>query len=163
MKTDEDKGRLLDALRENHIALAACRKTGIGKSTYYRWRQEDPTFAEEADAAIREGVEMVNDAAESNIVTAIKNRDQEASRFWLKHRHGAYSTKIKVETTKPDTELSPEQEAIVRKALELAALGDAEEVTQKIDHHHEQQNDNGTGIEGADHQGPEGASRSDAR
>jgi transposase-like protein len=163
MKTPDEKNKFLDALRENHVVLAVCRKTGISKTTYYRWRQEDSTFAAEADSAIAEGIELVNDAAESNIITEIKNRDKDASKFWLKHRHPAYTTKIKVETAKPDPELSPEQEATVRKALELAALGDAEKITRTEENQHEQPTTDGRGADGEDSEGPEGAPRGDAR
>jgi hypothetical protein len=133
MKTN-DKKKLLEALKENHIVLVACHKTGIGKSSYYRWRQEDPEFAQAADGAIKEGLELVNDAAESNIITEIKNRDKDASKFWLKHRHPAYSTKIQVEAVKPDQDLTPEQEALVRKALEFAALDESDSPNLKNKH-----------------------------
>ncbi len=122
MSSAKDKRRLLEVLHENHIVLAACRKTGIGKSSYYRWRGRDPKFAAAADTAIQEGVDLVNDAAEGAIVNAIKNQDTGAAKFWLKHRHPAYSTRIQIEPVKGEAELSPEQQALLAKALELADL-----------------------------------------
>lgn len=122
MIKDNIKKKFIEALRENHIILAVCHKTGVGKSSYYRWLKEDAEFAAAAGEAIREGIELVNDAAESNIVTEIKNRDKDASKFWLKHRHPAYSTKIQVETAKPDSDLTPEQEELVRRAVKMATL-----------------------------------------
>ncbi len=94
MTATENKKRLLEALRENHIALAACRKVGIGKSTYYRLRKSDPRFAKKADEAVKEGVELVNDAAEGVIIGAIKLRDVDASKFWLKHRHPEFKNQL---------------------------------------------------------------------
>ena len=90
----KDKKRLLEALKENHIVLAACRKTGISKSAYYRARASDPKFAKAADAAMQEGIELVNDAAESNVIMGVKNKDDDMTRFWLKHRHPAFSDRL---------------------------------------------------------------------
>ena len=90
MSFSQDQKRFLEALKENHIVLAVCRKTGIGKSTYYRWR-EDPKFAKAADDAMREGVALVNDAAESNVVSGVKNRDKAFTFYWLSHRHPEFS------------------------------------------------------------------------
>ncbi len=94
MTTAKDKKRFLEALKENHIVLAACRKTGISKSRYYRWRQGDQKFAKAADAAVDEGVQLVNDAAESNVIMGVKDRDDEMTKFWLTHRHPAFSPRL---------------------------------------------------------------------
>ena len=142
MKNNADKEKLLEALKENHIIYAACRKVGVSKSTYYRFRESDPEFAAAADAALQEGIELVNDAAESNIVTEIKNRDKDASKFWLKHRHPAYSTKIHVETSKHDPDITPEQEALLQKAIKLAGLDESEDQTQAPGNNHDKQTDN---------------------
>ncbi len=110
MKTKDSKNKMLEALRENHIVLAACRKTGISKSSFYRWCQDDPAFATEAGAAIQEGIDLVNGAAESNVVVGIKNQDKDLTKFWLTHRHPAFADKIKIESEKPDDPLTPEEE-----------------------------------------------------
>ncbi len=112
MRTNDEKKKLLEALKENHIVLAACRKTGIGKSSYYRFRKDDPKFAKKADEAIREGVALVNDAAEGTIVGAIKERSVDAAKFWLKHRH-------------PDF-----KEQIIRAGIELAEEDGGEAILQ---------------------------------
>lgn len=36
--------------------------------TYYRWREEDPEFTKQADLALAEGVALVNDMAESQLL-----------------------------------------------------------------------------------------------
>jgi hypothetical protein len=118
-----EKKRLLAALKENHVVLAACHKTGIGKSSYYRWRENDSKFAQAADDAIREGIELINDAAEGAIIGAIKAREVGASKFWLQHNHPRYKPKVEVSgTVEVSKKLSPEQEAIVRKALKMASF-----------------------------------------
>ena len=117
MKDETDKAKLIEALKTNHIIYVACKKVGIGKSTYYRFREADLEFAAAADAALQEGIELISDAAESNIITEIKNRDKDASKFWLTHRHPAYATKIQIEPVKKRPELTPEQLAILEKVL----------------------------------------------
>lgn len=153
MKTPDDKKRFLEALRDNHIVLAACRKVDVSKTSYYRWRQEDPEFAKAADEAIAEGIELVNDAAESNIITAIKNKDKEASKFWLKSRHPAYAAKVRIESAQPEAPLTPEEDA---KMLEGVAAwrsmqeqdDDAGDITKTNNDNYEPTPESTSGVDG---------------
>lgn len=129
MRTIEDRQRkikedLLEQLKRTPIVHVACQKINIGRATYYRWRHEDEDFSQKADEAIAEGASLVNDIAESQLMTAIKNQNLTAIIFWLKHHHPNYATKLEVTARlKADNEtLTPEQEALVTKALKLAAL-----------------------------------------
>jgi len=117
------KKMLLKKLREVPIVQAACKKINVGRATYYRWKKEDKKFAEKAELAVQEGVKTVNDLAEYSIISAISNKDMAAAKFWLKHRHEAYKTRVEV-TEKSDEkrELTGEQEEAVRRALQLAGL-----------------------------------------
>ena len=129
MRTIEDRQRkikedLLEQLKKTPIVHVACQKVNIGRATYYRWRHDDEEFSQKADEAISEGSLLVNDIAESQLMTAIKNQNLTAIIFWLKHHHPNYATKFEVTARlKADNEiLTPEQEALVTKALKLAAL-----------------------------------------
>lgn len=115
---------ILDRLRRNPIVQVACQKIGIGRATFYRWKQEDPEFASTAEAAIREGEALINDMAESQLLSAIRDKNMTAIIFWLKHHHQAYTTRVEITSgTKPAEEiLSPQQETVLAKALQLAAL-----------------------------------------
>jgi hypothetical protein len=76
------------------------------------------------DAALAEGEELVNDMSESQLLTLIKEKNWSAISFWLRHRNPKYKEKVEV-TTKlsvDDDTLTPEQETIVKKALELATF-----------------------------------------
>lgn len=117
------KKLLLRKLKELPIIQAVCKKVGIGRATYYRWRKEDKKFAEKADKAVYEGIKTVNDLAEYSVISAISNKDMSAAKFWLKHRHEAFKTRVEV-TEKSDEkrELTSEQEEAVRRALQLAGL-----------------------------------------
>ncbi len=124
MKTDKNKQILIDQLRKTPIIQIACEKSGIGRATYYRWKKDDAKFCENADEALQEGSLLVNDIAESQLMSAIKDKNITAIIFWLKHHHPNYATKVEVTARlKADNEtLSPEQEALVTKALQIAAL-----------------------------------------
>jgi hypothetical protein len=122
MKDKKQKELILEQLRKTPIAQYACEKSGVARSTYYRWKK-DSKFSKLADEAIMEGVLMINDLAEAQLISAIKDRNMTSLIFWLKNRHSAYAEKIlisgKVEAKK---ELSPAQKKLIRKALKLSAL-----------------------------------------
>ena len=119
-----EKASLLDHLRKMPIVQIACERAGVARATYYRWRNEDADFTAGADKAIAEGVALVGDMAESQLISLMKERNLTANIFWLKHRHAAYKTRVeisgKVETA--SEKLSPEQEALVQQALKLAGI-----------------------------------------
>lgn len=123
-RIDKNQELLLEQLKKTPIVQVACEKVGIGRATYYRWRNENEEFAEQADSAITEGSSLVNDMAESQLMAAIRDKNLTAIIFWLKHHHPHYATKVEVTARlKADNEtLTPEQEALVTKALKLAAL-----------------------------------------
>jgi ABC-type Fe3+ transport system substrate-binding protein len=123
-RIDKNQELLLEQLKKTPIVQVACEKVSIGRATYYRWRNENEEFAEQADSAIAEGSSLVNDMAESQLMAAIRDKNLTAIIFWLKHHHPHYATKVEVTARlKADNEtLTPEQEALVTKALKLATL-----------------------------------------
>ena len=118
------KETLIDQLRKTPIIQIACEKASIGRSTFYRWKKEDQEFSTAVESAINSGADLVSDMAESKLVSSIKEGNMTAIMFWLKNRHKSYATKLEmVNSGKPVIEqLTPEQEAIVQKALELATF-----------------------------------------
>lgn len=127
MKT-KDKQMLIDQLKKTPIVQVSCERLGIGRATYYRWRKEDKEFAANSEKALVEGRLLVNDLAESQLMSAIKEKNMTAIIFWLKHHHPSYTTKVEVMTSPKQFEdnLTPEQESLIRKALEMVALVPAE-------------------------------------
>src|SRR3990167_8411930 len=106
-RQEKYKGLLLDELKNTPIVQIACNKAGVGRATYYRWRKEDPSFAGQADETLGEGVLLINDVAESQLIYAIKDKNLGAIIFWLKSHHPAYKTKMEVKgsTTYSDNEI----------------------------------------------------------
>lgn len=52
-KSREVREELLANLREPMSIKAACALSGVGESTFYKWIEDDPEWAEEVDAAKR--------------------------------------------------------------------------------------------------------------
>lgn len=124
MINKDQKERLIEQLKKTPIVQIACEKAGISRATYYRWRKDDQEFTKVTDEALNEGSLLVNDIAESQLLSLIKEKNLTAIIFWLKHRHNTYSTRIEVNAKVQQVieELSPEQQALVEQALRLASL-----------------------------------------
>ena len=124
MKTNNDKQLLIEQLKKTPIIQVACEKTGIGRASFYRWKKEDSEFSQAVETAISDGVALINEMAESQLISAIKDKNFSAIAYWLNHRHPAYANRIEV-TAKlkhDDEQLTPEQEELVVKALKLASV-----------------------------------------
>lgn len=123
-KITQDKAKMLEQLKKTPIVQIACERVGVPRSTYYRWRKGDAEFASDCDTAIAESSGLINDMAESQLITAIKDGNMTAIIYWLKHHHNTYATRIELSgTLKHETEpLTAEQQAVVMQALELAGM-----------------------------------------
>lgn len=123
MISKEARKRFLEILRKTPIIQLACERSGISRASLYRWKKEDPAFALEVDEAVTEGSGLITDIAESQLLQAIKERNITAVMFWLKHHHKAYANKIELSgNLNVSDQLTPEQEELVKKALELASF-----------------------------------------
>lgn len=118
----KNKELLLETLKKTPIVQIACEKAGIGRATYYRWRKEDVEFANSSDEALQDGSLLVNDMAESQLMSAIKDKNMTAIIFWLKHHHPAYLTRVEITSGNHEEKLSPEEQDSVKKALIMAGI-----------------------------------------
>jgi len=116
-----EKKILIENLRKTPIVQFACERSGISRATFYRWKNQDKKFAEEVEKAISEGTGLINDMAESQLLSAIKDRNLTGIIFWLKNHHQVYADKLKISGNLiTENKLSEEQEKDIRKALTLA-------------------------------------------
>jgi ACT domain-containing protein len=121
MKKNKKVDEFLEQLKKTPIVQVAVEKVGLSRNSVYRWRKEDPTFAKDMDEALQEGEDLVNDISESQLLTMIKDKEWAAISFWLRHRNPKYKERMEITAKIEDTDsLTPEQEAIVRHALQLA-------------------------------------------
>lgn len=122
MKKNKLQDQFFIELAKVPIIQVACEKSGISRNSIYRWRKEDKTFSKKMDQALADGVALVNDMSESQLLTLIKEKNYSAISFWLRHRNDNYKDKIEVTTREESEALSPSQAKIVRNALKLASI-----------------------------------------
>lgn len=120
----KDKLRIIERLRKMPIVEAACHQASLPRATYYRWRKEDVSFAQDCDDAIEQSAAKINDLAESQLISAIKDKNMSAIVFWLKHHHRAYESRVRLDgKVGIDTgELNVDQARVVEHALGLAGM-----------------------------------------
>ena len=152
-----NKKVLLEHLKKTPILQFAVEKSGVSRATVYRWRSEDKAFAVAMDEALHDGKLVVNDLAEAQLMTAIRERNLGAVTYWLRHHHPDYANTLQIKHAIQDETLTPEQEALVREALRLASTGQSE-IINPI--HNQQTNErekyNSTGNGGGDDTRQEG-------
>jgi len=117
-----DKQKLIATLKEMPIIMAACKRAGISRDTYYRWRQEDKVFRRESGDALNQGIESVSDMSEGQMIKLINEGKMPAIALWLKNNHPRYGSKGRSHTPIGSTEeLTPEEEKMMLEALQLAS------------------------------------------
>ena len=124
LRQEKEREILLEYLKKTPVIQHACEKAGVGRATYYRWRKENKDFAARADKAIIEGIAMMNDMAESQLLRAIRDRNMTGIMFWLRHNHKRFSTKVELSGTleHKNIEIPEEYKKLIKKALNLTAL-----------------------------------------
>ena len=115
----KQKELLLKQLEKTPIVEVACQRAGVGRTSYYRWKSGNKSFQREADAAIKKGRLFINEMAESQIISAIRDNNLTATFYWLKHNHPRYSTKIEIDAKHKieDGKLTKDQETLIKKAI----------------------------------------------
>ena len=119
----KNKELLLAQLKRTPIVQLACEKISIGRATYYRWKAKDKKFSKLAEESIQEGSLLINDMAESQLLSAIKDKNMTAIIFWLKHHHPTYETRIEIRSgNRMDKEkLTKRQEEVIKQALAISS------------------------------------------
>lgn len=122
MKKDRLKNSIIEQLKKMPIVQIACERAGIGRATYYRWRNENKNFKKMADDAIAEGELLINDMSESQIISLIREKNWSAISFWLRHHHPKYTNKLEItgHLKHSEEELTLEEKGLIKKALRLA-------------------------------------------
>jgi predicted DNA-binding transcriptional regulator AlpA len=69
----KQKQDFLEELKTIPIIQVVCERLSLGRATFYRWKEEDQEFSQQVDLAISQGDYLVNDLAESQLVTAVKD------------------------------------------------------------------------------------------
>lgn len=117
----KNKAQLLEQFRKTPIIQLACEKAGIGRATFYRWKKEDPDFAQMAEEALGDGIRLMNDMAESKLLSSVKEGNLTGIIFWLKNRHEAYKTRVEISSAhREEVTITDEQEEIIKRAIGIS-------------------------------------------
>jgi hypothetical protein len=89
-KTKED---LIKEIAKFGNVYLSCLKIGVNASTYYRWKDKDATFKEEAEEAEKDGRKNICHVAEHALLKNIKDGQQRAIEYALNHNSEVYRKK----------------------------------------------------------------------
>ncbi|MDP3729881.1 MAG: phBC6A51 family helix-turn-helix protein [bacterium] len=94
-RQENDKQAIIEALKEMPIARVACKRAGISRATYYRWRNEDKNFLQQCYEAISIGIEAINEMSDSQLISLIGEKSLQAIKWWQQHNHERYGAKAR--------------------------------------------------------------------
>lgn len=120
---NKTKKLFIEQLKKTPIIQICCEKLNVSRATFYRMKASDKKFGQKADQAIAEGRKLVNDIAESRLLTAIQNGNLQSIMYWLRFNHPLYGNKLEISgSITTSNELTPEQLKDIKKALLLANI-----------------------------------------
>ena len=124
MKENKFKQTIIKELKEMPIIQFACKKAGISRATYYRWRSKSKKFSKEADKALMEGESLITDMGESQLIQMIRDKNFQAIQLWLRHHHPKYGNKVELtgNLNIKEEPLTEKQKELVKKSLKMAGL-----------------------------------------
>lgn len=94
-RQEKDKQAIIEALKEMPIARVACKRAGVSRATYYRWRNEDKKFLQECYGAVSIGIEAINEMSDSQLIALIGEKSLQAIKWWQQHNHERYGAKAR--------------------------------------------------------------------
>lgn len=138
------KQQMIEGAKTNHLVSYLCHKNGISRATFYRWFEEDKTFARDIKNAQELGRCAMCDLAESKLLQLVKSPNENvalnATKYILRNNHKNYKesnwgySRIKLEEEM--RKLRNEEDYMIRDALDginiLIKQGQKEQIT-KID------------------------------
>lgn len=80
-KTAQHKKAILEALEHSlGVVTTACKKVGVGRTTFYQWMRDDKEFAQQ----VKDIENVALDFAESQLFKQIKENNPTSTIFYLK-------------------------------------------------------------------------------
>lgn len=117
------KASLIEELKLTPIVEYVCRKAGVSRSTFYRMKTSDASFAKQVQAALEDGRDRISDIAESQVLALINAGKFEAVRYWLNANSPRYAPKLQMSGSiaHEDVPLSAKKKALIRRAIKIAS------------------------------------------
>lgn len=93
MLNNEIKKQFLEELAKDGIIASACRKSGLNRMTFYRLRDNDPSFRKRVKDAMKVGRENGNDMADFSLLQLIREKNLGAIKWYQVHGNPKYRPK----------------------------------------------------------------------
>jgi len=87
------KHKLLEILEEAPNLGAALSRVGINRSTFSRWREDDPNFSLDVNHAIERAIDHTADNVELALLASARDGKVPAQKYYLSHNHPRYMPK----------------------------------------------------------------------
>ena len=127
-KTKANMRKMVEYLERTPVVESACSKLNISRSTYYRWMESDLAFKKDIEQALEQGRSVVDDVAESHLISGIKDGNMGAVKFWLANNNERYKKSVQI----IKQEMSPVPEEIVDKFMRFIFSKRYDEESPKV-------------------------------
>lgn len=107
--------KMVEYLERTPVVESACSKLGIVRSTHYRWMESEPEYKNAVERALERGRSVVDDVAESHLISGVKNGQIGAIKFWLANNNERYKRSVQI----VKQEMSAVPEEIIEKFLKF--------------------------------------------
>lgn len=87
------KEGFLEQLKKTPFIKVACERSGVSRTSIYRWQEEDEEFEKAVEMAMIEGKLNTNDATEMQLLALIYSKNPGSIKYWLEHHHPDYMKK----------------------------------------------------------------------
>lgn len=87
--------------------------------TFYRWLKTDKAFKKQVEEITACSRDVFNDVAESQIISAMKNGNIGASKFFLTHNHPIYKKQSRKDEEEEQVELTLEEMKLVKELAKI--------------------------------------------
>ena len=115
----------LEQLKRTPTIEQACQKSGIPRTSIYRWRREEKKFDKAVEESLAEGRLFMCDIAETQLFSLIGEKEYKAIALYLSTHNPRYAKKLELSgsVTTKDAPLTKEQKKDIREALKLSTIG----------------------------------------
>jgi hypothetical protein len=128
------KRKLLEILEEAPNLGAALSRVGINRSTFSRWREDDPNFSLDANQAIERAIDHTADNVELALLASARDGKVPAQKYYLHNNHPRYMPKRwEEQVANPLTEERKQQIYTAMKAWDDAHKDYADEREEDYD------------------------------
>jgi hypothetical protein len=91
-RQEAQKKKIIEYLEESPNLGVALARVGINRSTFSRWREDDPNFSLEARQAAERGIEHTADKVELSLLNSAREGNVQAQKYYLGSNHPTYMT-----------------------------------------------------------------------